>query len=225
MRLLGETVKTKTREHWRGVAMEHGFLAGPLQRPDECFACTHLAAREFFDALGTASGRDLRLSGLPYTVDRDRPAPAPHGPPSRGSTATPSSPPSPTPTTPPPPAPPVPGAAAKPALDGVRILDNGVFQAGTFPARILADLGAEVVRVENYVNPDVVRGAPQPDGEAAAGFWERGGIHHEQHRNKRYGRRPRHHHARGTRRLPPPRGQLRRSFSTITRTTSSSAWG
>ena len=32
-----------------------------------------------------------------------------------------------------------------------------------------------------------MRNAPQPDGEAAAGFWERGGIHHEQHRNKRYG--------------------------------------
>ena len=185
MRLLGETVKTKTREHWRGVAMEHGFLAGPLQRPDEFFACPHLAARDFFDALGTASGRDLRLSGLPYTVDRDRPAlrravprPGEHTdavfaalPADRAGA----------------PVAPVPGAAARPALDGVRILDNGVFQAGTFPARILADLGAEVVRVENYLNPDVVRGAPQPDGEAAAGFWERGGIHHEQHRNKRYG--------------------------------------
>ena len=165
--------------------MEHGFLAGPLQRPDEVFACPHLAARDFFDELHVASGRGLRFPGIPYTVDRDRPSlrrtvprPGEHtdavfaGLPAEEASA---------------PAPPVPGAAARPALDGVRILDNGVFQAGTFPSRILADLGAEVVRVENYLNPDVVRTAPQPDGEAAAGYWERGGIHHEQHRNKRYG--------------------------------------
>ena len=185
MRLLGETVKTNTREHWRDVAMEHGFLAGPLQRPDEVFACPHLAARDFFDALHLASGRDLRFPGIPYTVDRDRPGLRRTVPRAGEHTDAVFA------TLPaddaPAPAPPVPGAAARPALDGVRILDNGVFQAGTFPARILADLGAEVVRVENYLNPDVVRSAPQPDGEAAAGFWERGGIHHEQHRNKRYG--------------------------------------
>ena len=185
MRLLGETVQAKTREHWRDVAMEHGFLAGPLQRPDEVFACSHLAARDFFDDLHLASGRDLRFPGIPYTVDRDRPAlrrtvPRPGEHTDAVFAALPAD-------DAPAPAPPVPGAAARPALDGVRILDNGVFQAGTFPARILADLGAEVVRVENYLNPDVVRSAPQPDGEAAAGFWERGGIHHEQHRNKRYG--------------------------------------
>ena len=185
MRLLGETVKTKPWGHWRDLALEHGFLAGPLQRPEEVFACPHLAARDFFDELHVASGRGPRFAGIPYTVDRDRPSlrrtvprPGEHNDAVFGALPA---------NDAPAPAPPVPGAAARPALDGVRILDNGVFQAGTFPARILADLGAEVVRVENYLQPDVVRTAPQPDGEAADGYWERGGIHHEQHRNKRYG--------------------------------------
>ena len=185
MRLLGETVRTNTRQHWREVGMEHGFLTGLLQRPDEVFACPHLAARDFFDELPLASGRRLPFPGIPYTVDRDRPAPRRTVPrPGQHSDAVFAALPA---ADAPAPAPPSPGAASRPALDGVRILDNGVFQAGTLPARILADLGAEVIRVENYLSPDVVRNAPQPDGEAAAGFWERGGIHHEQHRNKRYG--------------------------------------
>ena len=80
MRLLGETVKTNTREHWRDVAMEHGFLTGPLQRPDEVFACPHLAARDFFDELRLASGRGLRLPRHPLHRGPRPPRPAPHGP-------------------------------------------------------------------------------------------------------------------------------------------------
>ena len=50
------------------------------------------------------------------------------------------------------------------ALTGVRILDNGIVQAGTFPARLLADFGAEVVRVENFRRPDLSRNPVFPDG-------------------------------------------------------------
>jgi len=70
------------------------------------------------------------------------------------------------------------------ALAGVRILDNGIVQAGTFPARLLADFGAEVVRVENYRRPDLSRNLVFPDGSPGELYWEQGGTYLEQHRNK-----------------------------------------
>src|SRR5262249_54162591 len=72
------------------------------------------------------------------------------------------------------------------ALAGVRILDNGIVQAGTFPGRLLADFGAEVVRVENYRRPDLSRNLVYPDGKPGERYWEHGGTYHEQHRNKRF---------------------------------------
>lgn len=71
-------------------------------------------------------------------------------------------------------------------LEGIRILDNGIVQAGTFPARLLADFGAEVVRVENYRSPDLSRNAIFPSGRPGDPYWEGGGIYHEQFRNKEF---------------------------------------
>ena len=72
------------------------------------------------------------------------------------------------------------------ALDGVRVLDNGIVQAGTFPARLLADFGAEIIRVEHYRRPDLARNLCFPDGVAGDPYWEQSGIYLEQHRNKAY---------------------------------------
>ena len=72
------------------------------------------------------------------------------------------------------------------ALDGVRVLDNGIVQAGTFPARLLADYGAEIIRVEHYRRPDLGRNFCFPDGVAGDPYWEQSGIYLEQHRNKAY---------------------------------------
>jgi formyl-CoA transferase len=49
--------------------------------------------------------------------------------------------------------------SARPAgpLDGVRILELGTLLAGPFAARLLADLGAEVIKVEAPDRPDPVR--------------------------------------------------------------------
>ncbi|MGH2600056.1 MAG: CaiB/BaiF CoA transferase family protein [Dehalococcoidia bacterium] len=70
------------------------------------------------------------------------------------------------------------------ALHGVRIIDNGIVQAGTFPARLLADFGAEVVRVENYLRPDLARNYVFLEEGPGDRYWEQGGTYHEQHRNK-----------------------------------------
>ena len=58
--------------------------------------------------------------------------------------------------------------AAPPPLDGVRVLEVGNFMAGPFCTMQLADLGADVVKVENPRGGDNVRlTAPFLDGESS----------------------------------------------------------
>ena len=57
-------------------------------------------------------------------------------------------------------------------LDGVRVIDLTVVWAGTFAATLLADLGAEVIKVENiHVWQPMTRGgvARPPAAAIAAG--------------------------------------------------------
>ena len=54
----------------------------------------------------------------------------------------------------------------KPLLDGIRVLDLGRFIAAPYAGQLLADLGAEVIRVERpQPEPDRLRG-PYPNSES-----------------------------------------------------------
>ncbi|MCA9989917.1 MAG: CoA transferase, partial [Anaerolineales bacterium] len=63
-------------------------------------------------------------------------------------------------------------------LAGLKILDFSTLLPGPFATMWLADLGADVVRVENPSRPDVVRFLPPFDGDVSA--W-----HATLHRSKR----------------------------------------
>jgi benzylsuccinate CoA-transferase BbsF subunit len=67
-------------------------------------------------------------------------------------------------------------------LAGLRVIDAAVVQAGPFITRLMADLGAEVIRVESRVHHR--RYPLMPGNRAGERWWEQAGIHIEQHRNK-----------------------------------------
>ncbi len=70
------------------------------------------------------------------------------------------------------------------ALAGVRIVEHGQLLAVPFAARLLADLGAEVIKVESAVRLDSHRQTTYPDNEPGERFWDRGGTFYSENRGK-----------------------------------------
>ena len=69
-------------------------------------------------------------------------------------------------------------------LSGVRILDAGHAWALPYAITPLAMYGAEVLKVESTVRPDMSRGSPQPENRVVGDSWNHGGSYHEMNRNK-----------------------------------------
>ena len=70
-------------------------------------------------------------------------------------------------------------------LAGVRVVECGEAYAVPHATRLLADMGADVIKVESRVRPDVSRVWPFPNNEPGEAFWNRGAVYHEPNRNKR----------------------------------------
>lgn len=73
------------------------------------------------------------------------------------------------------------------ALEGVRVLDMGMFMSGPHCGGLLADLGAEVIKVESCRHPDPLRiqgRGVYPRGEPGERSWNRSGMINERNRNK-----------------------------------------
>ena len=72
----------------------------------------------------------------------------------------------------------------RPPLTGIRVLEQGQLLAVPYAARLLADLGAEVVKVESPLRLDTHRQTTYPNNEPGDVFWERGGTFYSENRGK-----------------------------------------
>lgn len=69
------------------------------------------------------------------------------------------------------------------ALEGIRVVDFSWGAAGPIATKLLADYGAEVIRIESIYKPDWLRGVP-PNKDGVAGF-ERSGYYANFNSSKR----------------------------------------
>lgn len=72
-------------------------------------------------------------------------------------------------------------------LEGLRVLDLGMYQAGPTAGRWLADAGAETIKIESRTHPDNLRILARgvyPDGEPGERSWNRSGMINVRNRNK-----------------------------------------
>ena len=126
----------KTRAEIEALGRQHGVpLAGLLSLTD-CLAADHIRARGVFAEVGLPNGQRAPFPNGLLVVDGKR-----LGPLHEGGPASPR---------------PAPLAAAKRArsLEGIKVLDLGVIVVGAETGRLLADLGAEVVKIESQAFPD-----------------------------------------------------------------------
>ncbi|MBI3953362.1 MAG: CoA transferase, partial [Chloroflexi bacterium] len=70
------------------------------------------------------------------------------------------------------------------ALRGVRVVDLSWSWAGPLATRLLADMGAEVVKIESHRQGDWTRNLVPPDNEPGERPWNRGAYFHKLNRNK-----------------------------------------
>ena len=79
---------------------------------------------------------------------------------------------------------PTPHAAAKGPLHGLRVVEMGQLIAIPYAMKLLADMGAQVIRLESVRRLESYRGDSVYRNEVEGAFWNRGANFYEQNRNK-----------------------------------------
>ena len=154
--LYEELFSTMTMQEVAEEAQRRGIVATPILEPGDVIANEHFEARKTFDRVPLSTGGVMSLPSGWMEIDGERVGPTGR-PPHLGehttevlaSLA----------DTSPWDWPPVPESAPEPSppLDGVRVADFGHGGVGVEISRMLAEYGADVIKIESRTYPDFIR--------------------------------------------------------------------
>ncbi|MFI5320649.1 MAG: CoA transferase [Myxococcota bacterium] len=181
--LLGPVFRANTADHWVNAGQTRRIPIARVSTLAELLGGEQLAARGSLRELALSHGRRLRVPGPPFRLTRTAPMRAATLAPLGASVAPPAA----RAALPTPRAPrcPLREPGVRPALlRGLRVLDLTMGWAGPLAARHLADLGAEVVKIESRQRIDWWRGPEISEKFLRERFYEKSLSHNMVNRNK-----------------------------------------
>jgi crotonobetainyl-CoA:carnitine CoA-transferase CaiB-like acyl-CoA transferase len=148
--MFADFFKDKTKLELAYEAQRRGLAMTPVLTPDEVLAADHFAARKTFRDAEVADGVNARVADGFFILDGRRlgftgraPAPGEHDRDTLAPIAKPS--------------PPVNSATSRYPFAGLRVLDFGIGGVGVEAGRLLAEYGADVIKIETRAHPDFIR--------------------------------------------------------------------
>jgi crotonobetainyl-CoA:carnitine CoA-transferase CaiB-like acyl-CoA transferase len=158
--LAGEALASRSRADVLAHGLRLGLPIAPVHAPEEFVAAEQTRARGYFHRTGAPPLGDAPVALFPGRFGRTRVVP-PYAAPAPGEDTGDFSPRA-TPTTGP--------AADGPVLAGVRVVNLGVGAVVPELCGLLADLGAEVIKIESATSPDFLRRLTPEPGQPNRSF-------------------------------------------------------